>query len=371
MDKAYFNNSFNEFLKQIETFPVWNLTKKEISEKVIKELREGHPGKINTTLRETWDANLNKAVTGVLGTPVYGNKLFNAQLKAQVNVSRFAAFKSYQATKMLKGLKTDDKEFENKVKKVINTFNRFQVTEFNTFTARARTAKQWEAFRETRDLYPNIRWLPSRSAHPREEHMAYYYRVWPMDDPFWDTNQPGNEWNCKCDWEETDIFPTDNSSIEVVPPSPGLEGNPGKTGTLITDNHPYIKFTSQVLREEVSNDLRATFRDQAISSLVGKSIKQVINGENVNIEITKTGIKHIAGDFDADRDFKNALLPHLDKVLKDAKYVERKDNYKPQDKMVKYYHSFSFDILERTGYLHVQELVTGGFRLYAYRHKIK
>ncbi|MBQ0016095.1 MAG: hypothetical protein KBT04_03855 [Bacteroidales bacterium] len=47
---------------------------------------------------------------------------------------------------------------------------RWQAAEANTATARARTAKQWAQFndKDHRDLFPNLQWLPSRSATPRE-----------------------------------------------------------------------------------------------------------------------------------------------------------------------------------------------------------
>jgi hypothetical protein len=44
--------------------------------------------------------------------------------------------------------------------------------------------KEMNRFQETKRLFPNIEWLRTRSATPREVHLAYVGRVWPMDDPF-------------------------------------------------------------------------------------------------------------------------------------------------------------------------------------------
>lgn len=112
---------------------------------------------------------------------------------------------------------------------------------------RARTAKQFEEFMKPNNmrLFPNLKWLPSRSADPRQSHTAFYNRVWAKDDPFWPTNAPGNEWNCKCDVEETDEPLTDNSAVpETVIPI-GLEGNPAQTGEIFTDKTNYIRAYSK------------------------------------------------------------------------------------------------------------------------------
>lgn len=77
------------------------------------------------------------------------------------------------------------------------------------------------------DIFPNLKWLPSTSADPRESHRVFWNRIWAKTDPFWNTNQPGNLWNCKCDWHETDEPPTD--------------GNPAKTGKIFSDDCSYVK----------------------------------------------------------------------------------------------------------------------------------
>lgn len=127
---------------------------------------------------------------------------------------------------------------------IFHKYNRYQAAEYNTAVARARTGKQWQQFDnpENRRLFPCIKWLPSRSATPREEHMPFYNRIWPKDDPFWSYNQPGTLWNCKCDWEQTDEDPTDgNPSAKIV--KPGLDQNPATSGQIFTDTAPYVKGT--------------------------------------------------------------------------------------------------------------------------------
>lgn len=126
---------------------------------------------------------------------------------------------------------------------MLHTFNRYQDAERSTATARARTAKQFEEFLQPDNvrLFPNLKWLPSRSADPRVSHTAFYNRVWAKDDPFWNTNAPGTEWNCKCDVEETDEPLTDNTAVPQPAVPAGLEGNPAQTGEVFTDQASYIR----------------------------------------------------------------------------------------------------------------------------------
>lgn len=121
-------------------------------------------------------------------------------------------------------------------------FNRYSEAECNTALARCRTAKQWKEFNDPQRLrlFPNLRWIGTRSANPRPLHLQFADKVWAKGDDFWNKNMPGQEWNCKCDLEETDDPVTDNSEVKTVPVPKGLEGNPSVTGEIFTDKAGYI-----------------------------------------------------------------------------------------------------------------------------------
>lgn len=207
---------------------------------------EGKAGTIHSDVYQAYSDNLRKAVGGVFPQGKPGDPYFDLEAQLQANVSRFAAYKAYHLTEQLKKQREkwpDDGDFKNIAKAVLNTFNRYQAAEYNTATARARTAKQWTDFNAdpiANELYPNLKWLPSRSASPREEHAVFYNRVWAKTDPFWSENQPGNLWNCKCDWEETDEGVTGNNP-QGSKAQAGLEGNPADTGQIFTDQSTYIR----------------------------------------------------------------------------------------------------------------------------------
>ncbi len=242
LDSLYFQGSPVELAKAVASLPrVYALSMRELYEQVISDVRDGKAGTIHPELYRAYSENLRKAVSG------YADDDLKTQFEA--NLSRFAAYKAWHATRQLErqladpdGVQRTPEQFDRMARAVLNTFNRYQAAEYNTAVARARTAHQWQQFSQGDNmfLFPNLRWLPSRSANPREAHMPFYNRVWAKTDPFWLTNQPGNLWNCKCDWEETDD-PVTGDNPEGIKPAKGLEGNPAQTGQIFTDECTYVQ----------------------------------------------------------------------------------------------------------------------------------
>lgn len=163
------------------------------------------------------------------------------------NMSRFAAAKTAVLVNRLDEQRADingvvrtKAEYDVAAKKVINEQNRFITVEYNTAVHRFRVAKQWSTFQAEKHLYPNIEWLRTRSAEPRNQHLDYVGRVWSMDDDFFINNQPGCLYECKCSWKTTDAPVTDNKDVKITAPDLGLEGNPYYTNEIYTDKHPYF-----------------------------------------------------------------------------------------------------------------------------------
>lgn len=158
----------------------------------------------------------------------------------QNNLARLAALKAeHLASDVRKLAKLSQSEFNTQARVLLNTYNRYQAAEYNTFVHRARVANQFAIFQKERHLYPNVQWLRTRSANPRDLHLSYVGRIWALDDPFLLSNHPGCLWGCKCSWRTTADAPTDNSGIEPVTAAPGLEGNPFFTKEIVSNKHPY------------------------------------------------------------------------------------------------------------------------------------
>lgn len=114
-------------------------------------------------------------------------------------------------------------------------------TEYDTAVLRAHQAADWQQFRREQDVLPNLKWMPSTSLHPGEDHRQYWGTIRPVNDEFWNEHRPGDRWNCKCSLSSTDEavtpVPVDDVHSE---PQPGLKGNPGTTGETFSDDHPYF-----------------------------------------------------------------------------------------------------------------------------------
>ena len=255
LDKLYFDSDEKQIKECLNTFlqdVKYSLANKKTEDALIDDiLRDDTP--INATLYEVYSKNLRRAVDKVFYED-NGNGLSDC---LRANVTRFAAYKAYHATQQVREQIAKDGDMD-RGRMVLHAFNRYQAAEYNTAVSRCRTAKQFEEFSaaDNMRLFPNLRWLSSRSANPREQHMLFYNRVWAKDDPFWSQNQPGNLWNCKCDWEET-ADPVTDGNPETPIRHDGLEGNPAHTGEIFSDNCAYVKSCNRK-KKILFKDMQAT-----------------------------------------------------------------------------------------------------------------
>lgn len=218
-----------------------------------KALRNIQAKRINT--RTTIDAGLFSEVQRIVSNAIdigydapAGNSGFAQELKTNAEV--WSAFKVHRMGRDIAARMLDEdgnlksfEQFKADTKDIVDhQVGRWLRTEFDTAVKRAHRAAEMRQFIEEADVFPNIEWLPSTAVNPRESHMPFYHHIWPIDDPFWERHKPGDEWGCQCDWRATDEEPTDNTGLgdEAIKPSPGLGGNPARTGQLFSGDHPYF-----------------------------------------------------------------------------------------------------------------------------------
>lgn len=276
------------------------LSNTQLFDSVLEEIKNGNDG-ISPNLLKAYTNNFHKAISGVLQSDNPGDKYFDLQQKMLLNTSKFAAYKAYHATQQIDrqradadGVERTKEDFKTEARKVFNTFNRFQAAEYNTAVARSRSAKDWQKFADPKRtaLYPNIKWLPSRSADKREAHILFYNKVWAKNDPFWNNNQPGSLWNCGCGWTDTDE-PANGEDYNSVS-AKGLEGNPGETGEIFTDKATYFS-AAKGKWDEVDRYILA-LQDAAYYE------QQIIDKATINIHpmhemVEIAGNMNVAGNF--------------------------------------------------------------------------
>lgn len=248
----YFNDEYNDSLTVFKQHLNADKTFYPLALHATDIVTSDYP--VSRELYDKYSENLRKAVDAVF----YKEEDSDLALRLKANATRFGAFKAYNATQDIRreGRENSltDAEWTEK------RYNSFQAAEYNTAVARSRTAKQFEEFmdKDRMEALPNLKWLPSTSAEVRETHRVFWNRIWAKTDPFWSKNQPGNLWNCKCDWHETDDPVTDgNPQTETA--ALGLDGNPAITGKIFSDKASYVarvkSISNETVRTQIYRDL--------------------------------------------------------------------------------------------------------------------
>ncbi len=354
----------------LEACPDFCLLSKQREQQIIDDIALGD-APVSRDLFEAYSNNLRKAINTVFAD---GDTPLADSLRA--NVSRFSAYKAAIATEQIRSTARNGGDPEP----VLHKFNRYQATEYSTAVNRARTGKQFAEFCQDRHLrlFPNLRWLPSTSADPREEHRVFWNRVWPKDDPFWSENQPGNLWNCHCDWEETDDDTTaDNPKPRVVQAHQGLEGNPAETGNVFSDEHTYMHSLSKTREKKLlhwAGD--KVLRHQTYGALHEQQGKTVTidfeDGQTIDVLLDSKTTGHIANDVANTSDFLwGEHVRNIESILQKSTLVAHEPNKKP-DKKPSALNYFYYEYRDKycKYYLNVEENYVKSqerhfFRLYA------
>lgn len=213
---------------------LFNIYKKKVNVKT-----EIEPNLFNITYKQL-NLAVDKGFAGIeFNKP---NDEFIYQLKH--NNAVFSAFKVHReqndiALQLLDG---DGKlksfaQFKKDAQNIDAEYQKYLKTEYSTAVIRARQAANFKKFEEDKELFPNLKWLPSTSISKRDLHKPFYNLVKPIDDPFWKSNFPGNLWNCKCGLTNTDE-PSDEDQPKMdYEPAPGLDENPAFTASIFNNEH--------------------------------------------------------------------------------------------------------------------------------------
>jgi hypothetical protein len=249
---------------------------KALTKKALKSVFDGFKGLVEPSLFSITYKTLTNAVDVGFGKVAYkkANPEFITQLKQ--SGAWFAGQKTYQQQKDLAALlvssdgktKRPWKEFEKAASGIVENYNeRWLRVEYNTAIRSARVVSQWAEWQANEHLYPNLKYLPSRAATPREEHKPYYGVVRPIDDDFWVKHLPPSAYNCLCGVEPTDEAVTDVP--EAGPkPTPGLDNNPAVSGELFNnDTHPYADGIDAKTKEQIREEAEQLARQEAYKVL--------------------------------------------------------------------------------------------------------
>lgn len=328
------------------------------------------------------------------------DKEFQQQLKHSNEV--FSAFKVHRAQNDMAARLLDSngnlKSFNQWLNDVLpiasHQCGAWLKTEYDTAVLRAHQAADWQQFRRERDVLPNLKWMPSTSLHPGEDHRKYWGTIRPIDDKFWNEHRPGDRWNCKCSLSSTDeaVTPVPVDDVHSEPQA-GLKGNPGTTGETFSDDHPYFpkscndcafynpKFKDRLKSLFINREkdcYHCPYVDGCIYGAeknevkeIKKEARELLQGTTITtpnfgrkISISRRSIDEWTNQPHAHYAEKNRLLLSIEDVLDTAKYVGRKvdSSTKPGSKWI---HLFETKIQGEKSWIIIKEYQDGTTILYS------
>lgn len=181
------------------------------------------------------------------------------------NIAVFSAAKTHQqvidmSLKLLDddGGKVSFSQFKKEASKIFEQYNvNWLETEYATAHNNAFAASQWLEFEKDKDFAPLLRYDTVGDERVRSDHEALDGIVRHIDDPFWNTHFPPNDWNCRCDvtaHAEDEVEVTPDDGLKGLPdPDELFAFNPAKDKQIFDlHNHPYLKVADRykVLKEE-------------------------------------------------------------------------------------------------------------------------
>lgn len=194
------------------------------------------------------------------------------------NTAVFAAFKNHKQTEEIAKLLYDENgklvpfyKFKKRALQISEKYNvQWLQTEYNTAVRAARMAANLKKFEKTKHLYPNLEYMLTSSAEPRDNHLVYVGTVLPIEHEDWSWLMPPSDWGCNCWVQQTDKEPT---AVPLMPSdiNPVFINNPAQTAEFVnTKETPYYKHTDAKLRDKVTAEGKRLQQEQEAAQEIYK-----------------------------------------------------------------------------------------------------
>lgn len=341
--------------------PRFGLTDHQM-QKVAADLKQNPNTLLQDDLYNYTRQTLLKGIDRVYGRLPHDHPQFENVHRMQENMARFAGYKT--------AWQTADIAAGKNIAGVDAKYNvNYLRTEYVHTVRSARAAQQWHKLQDDKDLYPYLEYMPSTAAEPRGEHQRLYGVIKPVDDPFWDTWLPPNDWGCRCSVKQVRA---DNSTRpvpdDIKKPPASMRNNPARTGHIITDRHPMIANVPEGKRKRIDPEYQRLNRRAIRQEVMEYAEKELIGKEfqidNQPVSIPKKSIKKSLSQGADDIILKNKMITHLPELLKKAKH-SRKEDPKSHNTIVRYTHFYSVENYE----LVVWELTNGRLSFHSIKER--
>lgn len=114
--------------------------------------------------------------------------------------------------------------------------------------ASVQSASAWQVYVKEKETLPYLTYRTVGDSNVRDSHAKLHGITLPVDHSFWDTHKSPNGFRCRC-WEiQTDDKSkvTKEKDLKNLPELPKVfRNNPGKTGKVFNEHHPYYQSVSK------------------------------------------------------------------------------------------------------------------------------
>lgn len=307
-------------------------------------------------------------------------KEFALMQKMEKNIAQFTGGKLNAYTDELRrsmyrdGKKLSFEEWSAKAKTVSRKhLVTWRKTEERTMAQAASSAGHWAEIERRAYLYPFLKYVTAHDELVRDSHRLLDGAIYKVSDPFWNTHYPPNGWNCRCIVIQTDKgAKAGNGDIKI---GKGMSNNAGKTGLLVTEDHPYFnmndldkeKVYKQVETLHFSNTKDNALRATKASTVVG----QLPDGRGELSLLKHKDIKHILSTNHQNRPARNNLLLNLESLLSESQFIKSTVDDGTHSTWARYWHYYKLVINDIDYYLNIYERIDGSYGLFSITESIK
>ena len=249
------------------------------SNKLIQDVYNGKisPFVLPSELFEFTFYSLSTMIAEAFGLPSdfkEGTFGFKRSTQMKNNISVFSGSKTFQEVLELSSNVLVDGEVLpfNQFKKIgLGIDDRYNKnwleTEQQAAFRQSQSVAQWGDIKQDEDVFPYLQYSTVKDARVRPDHKEQDGIIKRVDDPFWNTWFPPNDWNCRCIVIQLEsakvtkgIFPKNENPV--------FGTNVGKTGLIFPKKHPYFDVPKEFKSEQLRNFGFKTPTDEQIKNLL-------------------------------------------------------------------------------------------------------